>query len=117
MTIANSGIPRPIFCRGGQVGRIESTGLPLGLFEEASYEEVTVNAQSGDLFLFASDGIVDAVSPSGEQFGIKRLEDVLTRNCRLTAPEIVQSIFDEVDQHRQTHATFDDETVLAVKVK
>lgn len=117
MTVANSGIPRPIFCRGGQVGRIESTGLPLGLFEEASYDEVTVNAQSGDLFLFASDGIVDAVSPSGEQFGIKRLEDLLTRNCRLTAPEIVQSIFDEVDQHRQTHATFDDETVLAVKVK
>jgi sigma-B regulation protein RsbU (phosphoserine phosphatase) len=117
MTVANSGIPRPIFCRGGQVGRIESTGLPLGLFEEASYDEVTVNAQSGDLFIFASDGIVDAVSPSGEQFGSKRLEDVLIKNCHRTAPEIVQSIFDEVDQHRQTHATFDDETVLAVKVK
>jgi sigma-B regulation protein RsbU (phosphoserine phosphatase) len=73
MTVANSGVPRPIFCRGAKISQLESTGLPLGLFEEASYDEVTVNAQSGDLFVFVSDGIVDALNPAGEQFGRKRL--------------------------------------------
>lgn len=117
MTVANSGIPRPIFCRNGEIGRIESTGLPLGLFEDASYDEVTVNAQSGDLFVFLSDGIVDAISPSGEQFGRKRLEQVVQGNYQLSAAEIVQAIFEAVDVHRQKQATFDDETILAVKVK
>jgi len=117
MTVANSGIPRPIFCRNGTVERIESTGLPLGLFEEANYEEVTVRANSGDLFVLVSDGIFDAVSPSGEQFGRTRLEEVVRKSSQLSAREVVQSIFDAVDAHRQASAIFDDETVLAVKVK
>jgi sigma-B regulation protein RsbU (phosphoserine phosphatase) len=117
MTVANSGVPRPIFCRGAKISQLESTGLPLGLFEEANYDEVTVNAQSGDVFVFMSDGIVDALNPAGEQFGRKRLEQVVQNNCGMSAPQLVQSIFDAVDLHRQTHATFDDETVLAVKVR
>lgn len=117
MTVANSGIPRPIFCRNGNIETIESAGLPLGLFEEASYDEVTVNAQSQDLFVFFSDGIVDALSPSGEQFGRKRLEAVVKEHSAEDSKEIVQVIFDAVVAHRQRRATFDDETVLAVKVK
>jgi sigma-B regulation protein RsbU (phosphoserine phosphatase) len=116
MTVANSGLPRPIFCRNGKIDVIESTGLPLGLFEEAEYDEVTVKAESGDLFVFVSDGIVDAVGPSGHQFGRKRLEEVNQQSSQLRAKQIVEAIFDAVDTHRQAHAIFDDETVLAVKV-
>jgi len=117
MTVANSGLPRPFFCRNGTVSRIESTGLPLGLFEEADYDEVTVQAQSGDVFVLVSDGILDAVNASGEQFGPKRVEEIVQKNCRMQPTELVQLIFDAVDTHRGTRATFDDETVLAVKVK
>src|SRR5437764_5585502 len=116
MTFANSGLPRPIFCRNGVVERIESTGLPLGLFEEANYDDVTLKAESGDVFVLVSDGMFDALNASGEQFGPKRGEEVIQSGCRLQAKEMVQSIFDAVDTHRGTRATFDDETVLAVKV-
>ncbi|MBV9434911.1 MAG: GAF domain-containing protein [Acidobacteria bacterium] len=117
MTVANSGIPRPIFCRGGKISRIDSTGLPLGLFEEANCDEVTVNAQPGDVFVFISDGIIDALSPSGEQFGRKRVEDLVQNNCPLSAPDLVNTIFNAVAAHRQNRAIFDDETVLAMKVR
>ena len=117
ITFANSGLPRPFSCRNGEISRVESTGLPLGLFEEADYDEVTVKAESEDVFVLLSDGILDAVNASGEQFGPKRVEEVIRDCCRMTANEIVQSIFDAVDRHRGTRATFDDETVLAVKVK
>lgn len=117
MTVANSGVPRPIFCHNGEIGRIETAGLPLGLFEDADYDEVTVNAHSGDVFVFVSDGIVDATNPSGEQFGRQRVEDVVQRSCALSAAGVVEAIFDAVNTHRQTQAIFDDETVLAVKVK
>src|SRR5438067_1807619 len=117
MTVANSGIPRPIFCRNGVVERIESTGLPLGLFEETNYDEVTVRAESGDIFVLVSDGMLDAFNAAGEQFGPKRVEEVIQQSCRLQAKEMVQAIFDAVEKYRGTRATFDDETVLAVKVK
>ena len=117
ITFANSGLPRPFFCKNGEISRIESTGLPLGLFEDADYDEVTVKAESGDVFVLVSDGILDAVNASGEQFGPKRVEEVIRQSCVMTASEIVQSLFDAVDMHRGTRATFDDETVLAVKVK
>jgi sigma-B regulation protein RsbU (phosphoserine phosphatase) len=117
MTVANSGVPRPLVCRNGEIQRIESEGLPLGLFGEADYEEVTVEAESGDVFIFTSDGILDSFGPDGHQFGNKRLEEVVARSCSLNAEGIVQAIFDAVNAHKQSRATFDDETVLAVKVK
>lgn len=117
MTIANSGVPRPLVCRNGKIERIQSEGLPLGLFEEADYEEVTVEANSGDVFVFISDGIVDSFGPDGHQFGNKRLEEVVAGSCNLSAEGIVQAIFDAVTAYKKNRATFDDETVLAVKVK
>ncbi|MDP9161590.1 MAG: GAF domain-containing protein, partial [Acidobacteriota bacterium] len=39
LQVANSGLPRPIYCRQGNIQIIEATGLPLGLFEEADYDE------------------------------------------------------------------------------
>jgi sigma-B regulation protein RsbU (phosphoserine phosphatase) len=117
ITVSNSGIPRPFFCRNGKIERIEATGLPLGLFEEAEYDEITVEGQSGDLFVFASDGIFDALNPQGEQLGRSLLESVLLSNCGKTAHDVVKAIFDAVSAHRQSRATFDDETVLVLKVK
>jgi sigma-B regulation protein RsbU (phosphoserine phosphatase) len=117
IVVANSGIPRPIFCRGGQINRIESTGLPLGLFDDADYDEVTVNARSGDMFVFMSDGIIDAANTAGEQFGRSRVEELVRKNCSLSSAQLVEAIFDSVDAHRGGRSLFDDETVLAVKVK
>ena len=117
MTVANSGVPQPIFCRKGKIENIESAGLPLGLFEEASYDEVTLNAESGDLFVIVSDGIVDSVSPANEQFGRRRLEELVQKSWQYGAKKVVDTIFEAVNAHRQMQAIFDDETVLAVKVK
>ncbi|HET9744001.1 MAG TPA: SpoIIE family protein phosphatase [Terriglobales bacterium] len=116
ITVANSGVPRPIFCRNGKIETIDTAGLPLGLFEDADYDEVSVEAQSGDLFVFTSDGIVDALSPQGEQFGRGRLDAVIARNWRMSSQELVEEIFDAVAAHKGNRATFDDETILTVKV-
>ncbi|HEY6251456.1 MAG TPA: GAF domain-containing protein, partial [Candidatus Angelobacter sp.] len=56
MRVANSGMPRPIFCSKGHAHMIEVAGLPLGLFENVSYDEVTIQASPGDVFVFFSDG-------------------------------------------------------------
>ena len=69
LTVANSGLPRPIFVHGGKNEVIEATGLPLGLFDEAEYDEFKFRMKPGDMFVFFSDGILDARNRKGEMFG------------------------------------------------
>jgi sigma-B regulation protein RsbU (phosphoserine phosphatase) len=117
LQLANSGLPRPIHCRGGSVEEIPVTGLPIGLFSSATYEELTVHARRGDVFLFLSDGILDATSSKGEMFGRHRLEDIVKANCASSAEELVDAIFTAVSRHAEGVEAFDDQTIVALKVK
>jgi sigma-B regulation protein RsbU (phosphoserine phosphatase) len=117
LLVANSGLPRPIYCHGGKPQVIDATGLPLGLFEEAEYDEFTFRAKPGDLFVFFSDGILDAGNRAGELFGRERAEEVASRCWEMTAEEVVSSLFDAVNEHTAGEETFDDQTVVAIRVK
>jgi sigma-B regulation protein RsbU (phosphoserine phosphatase) len=117
LRIANSGLPRPIYWRNGKVEIIEATGLPLGLFENADYDEFGFDAHPGDLFVFFSDGILDARSHNGTLFGRERLEKVVARVGEGSAADVVAEIFTAVNHHAAGVEAFDDQTVVALKVK
>ncbi len=115
--IANSGLPRPIYCHHGRVERVEATGLPMGLFPVAEYDEVTYHGHPGDVFLFFSDGILDARNRAGELFGRSRLEQVVERHCDASADDLVTAIFAAVEEFTAGMDPFDDESVVALKVR
>jgi len=117
LQIANSGLPRPIYCHQGKVERIEATGLPVGLFPAAEYDEFTFRAVPGDAFVFFSDGILDARNQHGNTFGRERAEQIVTRNCHKTADEIVTLIFQSVNDFVGDTEQFDDQSVVAIKVR
>jgi len=117
LRVANSGLPRPIYCHDGKTEIIEATGLPLGLFDEAEYEEFGFNAKPGDMFVFFSDGIIDARNQGGDLFGRARLEEIIARNAKLPAEAVVRSIFGAVADHASGAEAFDDQTVVVMRVK
>ena len=117
LLVANSGLPRPVFCRNGKVHVIEATGLPLGLFEEADYDEFTFQTKPGDLFVFFSDGILDATNSKGELFGRHRVEEIVAKCANKSADCVVETIFKAVAAHAPTDEAFDDQTVVAIRVK
>jgi sigma-B regulation protein RsbU (phosphoserine phosphatase) len=117
LTVANSGLPRPIYVHDGKNEVIEATGLPLGLFDEADYDEFQFRMKPGDMFVFFSDGILDARNRGGELFGRKRVEEVIAKCARQSADCIVDSLFRAVAEHSAGMATFDDQTVVAIQVK
>jgi phosphoserine phosphatase RsbU/P len=116
LRISNSGLPRPVLCRNGQVEIIEAAGLPIGLFPNAEYDEVTYHAREGDLFVFFSDGIIDASNSNGHMYGRSGLERVVTANCEGSPERVVNAIFEAVTRHTAGTDPFDDETVVALKV-
>jgi len=117
LLVANSGLPRPVFCRNGKVHVIEATGLPLGLFEEAEYDEFTFHVKPGDLFVFFSDGILDAANKKGELFGRYRVEKLVAECAHKSAEYTVDTICKAVAEYASVVDAFDDQTVVAIKVK
>lgn len=117
MRVANSGMPRPIFCHKAHAHMIEAAGLPLGLFENVTYEELTIQAAPGDVFVFFSDGIVDASNPQDEQFGRVRIEHVISKNCNRNAQQIADALFKATQEFSAGAPVFDDQTVVVLRVK
>jgi sigma-B regulation protein RsbU (phosphoserine phosphatase) len=117
LQVANSGLPRPVHCHKGKPQVIEATGLPLGLFDDAEYDEFTFQAEPEDVFVFFSDGILDATNKAGDLFGRTRLEKIIAEQSANSAEAMVKAIFKAAAEHARGVETFDDQTVVAIKVK
>ena len=117
LTVSNSGLPRPIYVHGGKNEVIEATGLPLGLFDEADYDEFEFRMKAGDMFVFFSDGILDARNRNGELFGRGRVEKIVLECAGKSADCVVDSLFQAVAEHSAGMETFDDQTVVAIRVR
>ncbi len=117
LLVANSGLPRPVLVRNGKTSPIEATGLPLGLFDDVSYDEFRFDMHPSDIFVFFSDGILDARNRKGELFGRTRVEKIIAECAGQSAQCVVDSLFKAVSEHSAGVETFDDQTVLAIKVR
>ena len=72
---SNAGHPKPILVRAsGELQLLESTGMPIGMMDVASYEVKTIQLQPGDKLVLFSDGLSEAANADGEFFDKKRAE-------------------------------------------
>ena len=116
VTLANSGVPYPVRATGETVGSIESPGVPLGSFMNVTYDDITFPLVSGDVFVFCSDGVSEAMNSAGEEFTSARVIDVVKQSRSLPARAIVHAIVQAVDQHRAGFPPNDDTTVVVLKI-
>ena len=117
LRLANAGMPLPLLVRKGQTRTIRVEGIPLGLLEHAEYQDQLVKLESGDLVAMFSDGIVEAANTKHEEFGPRRLENVLRRNSHRPPEEIIASLFDEVREFEQGRPPRDDQTIVLIRVR
>ncbi len=116
VTLANAALPYPIRCSAEGCEQIHLPGIPLGSFAGAAYDEVTFDFSVGDVYVFCTDGVSEAFSRAGEEFGTERLIDVVKARRDGTAAEIVDAIFDAVQAFRGERAQSDDMTAVAVRI-
>ena len=83
LTVVNAGHMSPLQYRGSS-GKLEdaisndATGLPLGVMPGFEFESATIDLECGDLVAVYTDGVTDAMSPSGELFGMDRVRKYLS---------------------------------------
>jgi phosphoserine phosphatase RsbU/P len=116
MTMANSGLPYPVRCSADGVAQIELPGVPLGSFPGSSYDELSFELHAGDVFVFCTDGVFEAMNANGEEFTAARLLDVVGRSRDRSPFEIVQAVFAAVHEWRGDEPPNDDMTAVAVRI-
>jgi sigma-B regulation protein RsbU (phosphoserine phosphatase) len=116
MTMANSGLPYPIRSSPDECMQIELAGVPLGSFPGTTYDEISFPLRTGDLFVFCSDGVFEAMNGAAQEFTAARLIDVVKRTRELPAQQIVDAIFAAVEQWRGDEPPNDDMTAVAIKI-
>lgn len=116
VTIANSGLPYPIRASGDICRQIELPGVPLGSFSGSTYDEVMFETHPGDVFVFCTDGVSEAMNGRGEEFGSTRLLDVVAGVRHQSARQIVDAIFSAVQDFRGDTPPNDDTTAVAVRI-
>lgn len=116
VTLANSGLPYPIRCSSEGCAPIELPGVPLGSFSGSAYDEVTYALHAGDVFVFCTDGVFEAMNAAGEEFTSARLVDVVAQARDLPARGIVEGVFRAVADWRGDAPPNDDMTAVAVRI-
>jgi sigma-B regulation protein RsbU (phosphoserine phosphatase) len=116
VVFANSGLPYPIRSSGGECGPVEIAGVPLGAFAGSRYDEVTFDLHSGDLFVFCSDGVFEAMNAEGGEFGTARVIEIVQEAHALSSRVIVDRIFAAVEAFRGNEPPNDDMTAVAVRI-
>jgi phosphoserine phosphatase RsbU/P len=143
LTLANGGQVPPILCRAGEAQELEPAGerFPLGVLPDPEYAELVVDLASGDVVVFASDGLPEAparpglvdlpasdgestaapLAPptaAGELFGFERLAaSALYWTARAeSADGIAEGIWADVTAWSGETSTHDDMTLLVLRV-
>jgi len=114
---ANAGHPTPLIFKSRDCRYVEemACGIALGAKEGASYEEQTIKFEPGDVAVFYTDGVTEAMSPREELFGMQRLIGAVSKTCQSTAEEIMFRIMEEVSVFRGDREQNDDITLVVLK--
>ena len=117
LRIANAGQTQPLLWKDGRVEQLRLEGFPIGIFEDARYDEWNVTLARGDILVFYSDGLTEAANRDGTFFGAGRLSALIEANKRLSSSALADHILDEVRDFTQGGTITDDRALVVMKVK
>ena len=119
LTYCNAGHNPPLILSqsGGAptLRRLECGGPIVGLFETAVYEEETVVLGPGDWLIVFSDGVSEAMSASGDEYGENRIVAVVEKNKNMEPPQLLEALFADVRAFTRGAPQSDDITAMVLR--
>jgi len=114
---ANAGHPSPVVLRTRSEPLIlENSSLPVGISDQAEYEDAEVVLQPGDRFWLYSDGLLEAMNSAGEQFGKDRFLSVVQDGASQSLNDSVQKALREVETWTGDCGPQDDISLVAFEI-
>ena len=117
MVYANAGHNRPLVLEAatGAIGELDARGIVLGVLEKVELEEKEVTIAPGDLLVYYTDGITEAVNGEKQIFGRERLRAVVAAQRTAGAQQAVDAILAAVSAFCGDAPKSDDRTLVALK--
>ncbi|HSR53780.1 MAG TPA: GAF domain-containing SpoIIE family protein phosphatase [Acidobacteriota bacterium] len=113
LTLANAGLPRPLLVRGGRVRELDLAGIPLGLFAGTKYDQQSVDLETGDLVVMATDGIHESCDQEQREFG-SLLQQRLCELSGHDAQDIADALLCDSQTHGSSNPDFEDDRTIVV---
>jgi sigma-B regulation protein RsbU (phosphoserine phosphatase) len=117
LTYCNAGHNPPYLLsarNGGAVQTLDTTGIPLGIFEDMTWEQRTVQLAPGDMLVLYTDGVTEAQNVQEAFFGKERLLEVARTNLGRPAQDVQEILIAEVHEFVGDAPQFDDITLMVI---
>jgi sigma-B regulation protein RsbU (phosphoserine phosphatase) len=133
LTYVNAGHNPPLLYKSEKAGdsissnhdalvRLDRTGMALGVWADAAYEQRTLHLEPGDFLVLYTDGVTDATQSlqqaALQRFGLDHLQQVIFEQRYAPAAEIMATLEDAIDEFtgaNSTTAPFDDIAIMVIK--
>ena len=117
-TYANGGHNYPLLFHAatGEIEQLQAKGLVLGVMPDPVFEQRNVGLAPGDVLVFYTDGVTEAMNARRQLFDEQRLIQVLRESHTLRAEQIIERINAAVTAFAAGAAQMDDITLVVVKV-
>jgi sigma-B regulation protein RsbU (phosphoserine phosphatase) len=119
LTYCNAGHNPPLVISGTSSGqtvrRLECGGPIVGLFEAATFDEETISLAPGDWLIVFSDGVSEAMSASGDEYGESRIVRIVEQNKGLEARQLLEALFADVRDFARGAPQSDDITAMILR--
>jgi phosphoserine phosphatase RsbU/P len=116
LCFCNGGHNNPFLLSGnGKMKKLQTGGIVLGFVPQFIFTEEKIPFQPGDLLVLYSDGITEAMNDKEEEFGEKRLEELITANRQESAEQIIGKILENIDTYVGSVPQMDDITIVVLK--
>jgi phosphoserine phosphatase RsbU/P len=111
---STAGHPPLLHCREGELHRIESNGLLLGVLPKSEYPLCDMAILPGDRFLLYTDGVSEPENALGDSFGDFKFEQVVRNNQSRPPSELLDQLLTEIRQWQPASMTQHDDITLIV---
>jgi serine phosphatase RsbU (regulator of sigma subunit) len=116
LSYSNAGHPAPFLVgRDGRLRKLHTSGMPVGMIEDAPFQTVQEQLAPGDKVVIFSDGLTEAENSEGEFFDTERLRVCLRDNASRDAPAMHAALLAAIERFADGGAVRDDITALVIE--
>jgi sigma-B regulation protein RsbU (phosphoserine phosphatase) len=114
-TYCNAGHVPPVLLRAGRFQDLTSGGMVIGVLSGERYEQESISLEDGDVIVFVTDGVTEAMDFEGRPYGRSRLLASIRRHQALDAQQLSRQILWDVRRFAGLAEQSDDITIVVVK--
>jgi sigma-B regulation protein RsbU (phosphoserine phosphatase) len=115
LEVCNAGHPPPLIVGAGGIGRIDATGLPIGLFGTERFATRSLRLAHAETLVLYTDGLLDAQNQDGAEYGIDRLCTFLASAADQPPSRLVDACLGDLTAFQHGAGPADDLTILALR--